>query len=99
VTGGTGRLGNITFSIDRFLFAEAGGEFGDLFDAVIRNNDTIVWEGVVPYSKSFGSVPVGDNLLFINSSGFASITINQHNFADKYGIDHGDDWLIELKKQ
>jgi hypothetical protein len=99
VTGGTGRLGNIAFSIDRFLFEEVGGQYGDQFAAVIRHNDTVVWEGTVPYSKSFGDVPVGDNLLFINSSGVVSIAINQGNFAEKYGIGYGDDWFVELKKQ
>jgi S-adenosylmethionine hydrolase len=99
VTGGTGRLGNIAFSIDRFLFEEAGGDYGDLFHAVIRNNERVVWEGTVPYARSFGDVAIGDNLLFINSSGVSSIAINQGNFADKYGIGYGDDWFIELKKQ
>jgi S-adenosylmethionine hydrolase len=99
VTGGTGRLGNIAFSIDRFLFEEAGGEYGDLFDVVIRHNDDVVWDGVVPYARSFGDVPVGDNLLFINSSGVASVAVNQGNFAEKYGIGSGDDWFVEMKKQ
>ncbi|MFT5502014.1 MAG: S-adenosylmethionine hydrolase [Woeseiaceae bacterium] len=99
VTGGTGRLGNIAFSIDRFLFEESAADFGDMFDVVIRHGDTVIWEGTVPYSKSFGDVAVGDNLLFINSSGVSSIAVNQGNFADKYGIGYGDDWFVELHRQ
>lgn len=99
VTGGTGRLGNIAFSIDRFLFEESAAEFGDLFDVIIRRGDEVIWEDTVPYAKSFGDVAVGDNLLFINSSGVSSIAVNQGNFADKYGIGYGDDWFIELRRQ
>lgn len=99
VTGGTGRLGNVAFSIDRFLFEEVGAEFGDVFNVIISNSDELVWQGIVPYAKSFGDVAVGENLLFINSSGVTSIAINQGNFADKYGIGYGDSWTIELRKQ
>lgn len=99
VTGGTGRLGNVAFSIDRFLFEEVGAEYGDVFNVIISNNDELVWQGSVPYAKSFGDVAVGENLLFINSSGVTSIAINQGNFADKYGIGYGDSWTIELRKQ
>jgi hypothetical protein len=99
VSGGTGRLGNIAFSIDRHLFEEISPEYGEKYDVVIRNNNEIAWEGSVPYVKSFGDVPLGDNLLFINSSGRTSIAVNQGNFANKYGIGSGDAWTIEIKKE
>lgn len=99
VTSGTGRLGNIAFSIDRHLFEQIDPEYGELFDIVIRNRGEIAWQGTVPYARSFGSVPVGDNLLFVNSSGNTSIAINQGQFASKYGIGVGDDWTIEIRKK
>lgn len=99
VSGGTGRLGNIAFSIDRHLFEEISPKYGEMYGVVIRNNNEITWEGSVPYVKSFGDVPLGDNLLFINSSGRTSIAINQGNFANKYGIGSGDAWTIEIKKE
>ncbi len=97
--GGTGRLGNIAFSIDRSLFEEINPEYGEIYDVVIKNGDAVAWDGSVPYVKSFGDVPLGDNLLFMNSSGRASIAVNQGNFADKYGIGYGDAWTIEIKKK
>lgn len=99
VSGGTGRLGNISFSIDRHLFEEIDPVYGEIYDVVIRNIGEIAWEGSLPYAKSFGDVPLGDNLLFVNSSGEASIAVNQGNFANKYGIGSGDNWTIEIKKQ
>lgn len=99
VTGGTGRLGNISFSIDRHLFEQIDPEYGEMYDIVIRNLDEIAWEGSLPYTKSFGDVPLGENLLFVNSSGWTSIAVNQGNFADKYGIGSGENWTIEISKR
>ena len=99
VSGGTGRLGNISFSIDRHLFEEINPAYGEMYDIVIRNIGEVAWEGSLPYTKSFGDVPLGDNLLFVNSSGNTSIAVNQGNFANKYGIGSGDNWTIEIRKQ
>ena len=99
VSGGTGRLGNISFSIDRHLFEEIDPAYGEIYDVVIRNIGEVAWEGSLPYAKSFGDVPLGDNLLFVNSSGSTSIAVNQGNFANKYGIGSGDNWAIEIRKQ
>ncbi len=99
VSGGTGRLGNISFSIDRHLFEEINPAYGEMYDVIIRNIGEVAWEGSLPYAKSFGDVPLGDNLLFVNSSGSTSIAVNQGNFANKYGIGSGDNWTIEISKQ
>lgn len=99
ITGGAGRLGNISFSIDRHLFEEVGAAYGDMFDVIILHKERIAWQGSLPYSKSFGDVPLGENLLFVNSSGEMSIAVNQGSFAATYGIDTGEEWFIEIRKQ
>jgi S-adenosylmethionine hydrolase len=99
VSGGTGRLGNISFNIDRHLFAQMTPAYGEIYDVIIRNKKELVWRGSVPYTKSFGDVPVGKNMLFVNSSGKLSIAINQGNFANTYNIESGTDWTIEIEKQ
>ncbi len=99
VNGGTGRLGNISFSIDRHLFEEINPVYGEMYEVVIRNNEHIAWQGSLPYTKSFGDVPLGDNLLFVNSSGDTSIAVNQGSFASKYGIGAGESWTIEIRKE
>ena len=99
VSGGTGRLGNISFSIDRHLFEKIDPAYGEMYDIVIRNIGEVAWEGSLPYTKSFGDVPLGENLLFVNSSGSTSIAVNQGNFANKYAIGSGDNWTIEIRKQ
>jgi S-adenosylmethionine hydrolase len=99
VSGGTGRLGNISFSIDRHLFEEVNPVYGEIYDVVIRHNEQNAWSGSLPYTKSFGDVPLGENLLFVNSSGNTSIAVNQGSFASKYGIGSGESWTIEIRKQ
>ena len=99
VAGGVDRLGNIYFNIDRALFDQDAPRFGELYDITIRNGKRVVWEGTMPYARSFGSVEVGENLLFMNSSGFLSIAINQGNFAEAHGIGYGPDWRIRIEKQ
>jgi len=98
VTGGTGRLGNISFNMDRVLFQKIAPEFGELFQVVIKHKDDVIWQGTLPYAKSFGSVPLGENLMFMNSSGEVSIAINQGSFASKYGIGSGSDWHIRISR-
>ena len=99
VAGGVDRLGNIYFNIDRELFERDAPEYGDVYEIAISNNERIVWEGAMPYAKSFGAVSVGENLLFINSSGLLSIAINQGNFAEANGIGYGPDWRISIRKR
>ncbi len=99
VAGGTGRLGNIYFNIDRNLWARANANYGDKFEILIRQGEKRIWRGEVPYSRSFGSVPVGENLLFMNSSGNLSLAVNQGSFAKKYGIGAGQDWHVEIRRK
>lgn len=99
VTGGTARLGNISFNIDRHLFEEITPAYGEIYDVVIRNSGKIIWQGSMPYTRSFGDVALGENLLFVNSSGEVSIAINQGNFAHTFNIESGEAWAIEIKKQ
>jgi S-adenosylmethionine hydrolase len=98
VTGGTGRLGNISFNIDRLLFQKIEPEFGELFQVVIKHKDDVIWQGTLPYAKSFGSVALGENLMFMNSSGEVSIAVNQGSFARKYSIGSGSNWHIQIRR-
>ncbi len=99
VAGGEGRLGNVYFDIDRELFAEAEPTHGEIFRLEIAHGRQSVFSGDVPYVPSFGAVPVGENLLFINSSGDLSVAVNQGHFADKYGIGVGSEWRIRLQRK
>lgn len=99
VAGGTGRLGNIFFNIDRALFARTDAEYGDQFSLEIHHNNKTIWRGSLPYVRSFGSVAEGSNLLFMNSSGALSVAINQGSFASTHNISSGIDWTVRLQRK
>lgn len=103
IAGGVGRLGNAYFNIQRDLFATLGPAFGDRFDISIDHISVApagrrVWAGTLPYVRSFGSVAVGEPLLFINSSGALALAINQGNFAAVHGLQAGADWIVTVRK-
>jgi len=43
-------------------------------------------ELTVPYAATFGDVPVGQELAFVDSRGLLSLAINQGNFARSHGV-------------
>jgi len=94
-----GLLGNTAANIDRQTFARLGLNLGDETVVTIRHGEKVVWEQTMPYVHTFGDVPVGKLLLFINSSGFVSLAINQGNFADTHGIDSGRTWTLSVRKK
>ena len=94
-----GHLGNTTCLIDRRTFDQLGVKEGERVVVTIRQGAKVVWEDTVPYARTFGDVPVGKNLLFINSSGFVSMAVNQGNFANTYNIDSGREWTLAVRKK
>ena len=98
VAGGVGRLGNVSFNINRQLFSQLNVSLGELVGVIIRNQQEVIWQGNLPYVRTFGEVPLGDPLLFVNSSGLMSVAINQGNFANTHNIQKGGDWTVEIRK-
>ncbi len=94
-----GHLGNTACLIDRHTFEKLGIKEGEPVVVTIRQAGKVVWEETVPYAHTFGDVPVGRNLMFINSSGYVSMAVNQGNFANKYNIDSGRDWSLSVRKK
>ncbi len=94
-----GLLGNTAAIIDLAAFRLLGAKEGDRLVATIRHLGKTIWEETVPYVRTFGDVPVGQLLLFINDAGYTSLAINQSNFAHTYNIDSGRDWSLTLRKK
>lgn len=94
-----GHLGNTACLIDRHTFEKLGIKEGELVVVTIRKSGEIVWEKTVPYAHSFGDVPVGEDLMFINSSGYVSMAVNQGNFANTHSIDSGREWTLSVRRK
>lgn len=92
-------FGLICSNIPADAFEEAGISYGDLFDVKINKKglETPVFEGKVPFCDSFGSVPEGAPLLMVSETLQIQIAMNLENMSEKYGIQVGPNWTIELK--
>ena len=92
-------LGNTACRIDRHTFEKLGIKEGELVVVTIRQASKTVWEETVPYAHTFGDVPMGKNLMFINSSGYVSMAVNQGNFANTFNIDSGREWTLSVRRK
>lgn len=55
-------------------------------------------ELTVPCVTTFGDVPVGQPLLYIDSSGLVSLAINQGNFAETHDVAPPVELILSRKK-
>ncbi len=92
------QYGNVWTNINIKLFQKMKIELGDVLCVDIYDRDVKKYSGKIPYVISFGYVPEGRPLIYINDLLNASVALNQDNFARKYHIDAGNNWKIELKK-
>ena len=51
----------------------------------------------LPFANSFGSVPVGQPLLYLNSLGKVSLAVNEGSFAARHGVGSGPEWEVVIE--
>jgi S-adenosylmethionine hydrolase len=76
-----GPFGNLITDVDAELFQKLGYHAGDKVRIRVGALDL-----TVPYVMTFGDVPLGQPLLYIDSSGLVSVAINQRSFAEVHHI-------------
>ncbi len=92
------QFGNIWTNIDRATFDNMGLNEGDLVSIKLSKSDTTVLELTMPYFPTFGQVPLGKPLLYLNSLNRVALALNQGNFSATYNIQSGPSWKIEITK-
>jgi S-adenosylmethionine hydrolase len=93
------QYGNVWTNIDRATFEQLGAAKGEEVAVRIFNEGKQVFEGAMPYVSTFGDVPEGDTLLYLNSVDNVAFAINWGNFAETYVIGSGPEWRVEVAKQ
>jgi S-adenosylmethionine hydrolase len=93
------QFGNVWTNIDRATFARLGVAKGERVEVRILNGDEQVFAGAMPYVSTFGDVPEGEMLMYLNSVDNVAFAINWGNFAQTYGIASGPEWRVELTKR
>lgn len=89
------QYGNIWTNIPADLFNRLKPVYGDTLQISIYHNTKKVYSGKAPYSPTFGAVPKGKPLCYLNSLMQLSVALNQGSFADMYHVASGNDWSIE----
>ena len=57
-----------------------------------------VYAGEMPYVRTFGDVPKGAPLLYLNSLMHVAIALNMDSFVRKHGVGSGAEWSVRVEK-
>lgn len=90
--------GNVWTNIPDSLFAEWAAQPGEKFLVTFRQEGRDVWRGVLPYARTFGEVPAGAPLLYLNSLLNLAFALNRGNFAAAHGIGSGAGWSVRIER-
>ena len=92
------QFGNIWNNIDRETFKALDIKPGDNGRIALFNDGKVVLTQTLPYFPTFGRVPVGKPLLYLNSLNNVSLAINQGNYSETFDIQSGASWSIRIEK-
>lgn len=92
------QYGNIWTNIPSDLFRQLNVSVGDKLSVTIFHNKQKVYSGTMPYCTTFGSVPEGKPLLYLNSLMQVSLALNMRNFSETHKVYSGSEWRVEVKK-
>ena len=92
------QFGNVWTNLGEKLFAELGVQPGERLKVTIRRGGEVVYAGEMPYARTFGDVPEGAPLVYLNSLLNVSFALNMGNFAEKHGIGFGAEWSVRVEK-
>lgn len=98
------QYGNVWTNIPDSLIRKAGIQKGDSIEALITLKrritlrDSVVYAGTVLFVNTFGDVPEGKPLAYINSLMNFSLALNMGDFARTHHIGNGPDWTIEIRR-
>ncbi|WP_028534805.1 SAM hydrolase/SAM-dependent halogenase family protein [Paludibacterium yongneupense] len=92
------QYGNVWTNIPKSLFDQLGIKTGEQVSIRIFKSGKQVDETVAPYVNTFGDVPEGQPLVYLNSLLSVSLAINMGSYAAKHKIESGSDWSVEVSR-
>jgi len=91
-------FGNLWSDIPTEELLKNGFAYEDILSVTISHLSQVVYQGKLPFAKSFGYVKRGEAVVYNNELMKASIAISMGNFRETYHVDFGHDWTILLEK-
>lgn len=92
------QYGNVWTDIGETLFTGCAPRLGERFKVTITCGGKTVFSGEMPYVRTFGEVPEGQPLLYLNSLMDVSFALNLRSFAETYGIRPGAEWSVRIER-
>ncbi|MGH7247463.1 MAG: SAM hydrolase/SAM-dependent halogenase family protein, partial [Pseudomonadota bacterium] len=74
-------FGSLISNVEAAEFAKLGYSHGDKVEVTLGARQV-----TVPYVKTFGDVPLGQPLLYVDSRGHVGLALNQGNFSKSYHV-------------
>ncbi len=90
--------GNVWSNIPRELVAKAGVKLGDPLKVEFLHDGAVVDTVTAPYTRTFGDVPVGQPMVYINSLLNLAVALNQGDYAKDHKIGWGPGWSLRVTK-
>jgi S-adenosylmethionine hydrolase len=92
-------FGNVWTNVPRALLEQLEIHLGDRVHVRILHRGAVVDEVVAPYRRTFGEVPAGQPLVYVNSLLNVAVALNMASYADRHQVSAGPDWTVELRKE
>lgn len=92
------QYGNVWTNIPKELFDQLNIKIGDKVRIRCFKDGQLVDETVAPYQNTFGDVPEGQPLVYMNSLMSVSVAINMDSFSAKHKVESGPSWSVEVSK-
>jgi S-adenosylmethionine hydrolase len=84
-------FGNVLSNIPAAWLSKLGVERGGQVSVKLGEGDPLK----VPWVSTFGDVPTGESLLYVNSRGKVSLALNMASFAEAHGVSRGTAVVIQ----
>lgn len=91
-------FGSAGTSIKNADLMQCGFKTGDKATVKIYDGSELLFEGLVPYERSFGYVEKGEPVIFNGLTSFATIAVNEGSFADRYQLKKDQVYRVEIQK-
>jgi S-adenosylmethionine hydrolase len=92
------QFGNVWTNIPKPLFDELHVALGTPLHVRIYHGGQLIDDSTALYQRTFGDVPVGKPLVYINSLLNLAVALNLGNYAAAHKVESGPDWFIEISK-
>ncbi len=92
------QYGNVWTNIPANLFKKLNITAGQKVKITVWQNNKLIFEGEMPFANTFGEVPEGQPMAYLNSLMNLSFAINMGDFSSKYGVKSGSEWKVRVER-